>query len=408
MTCVAFFGHDAADAAVRRRVQGFRDDGLDVTGFMMRRKDEVETDWDNVDLGRTFDAAYVQRIRSIVSGARSAATQKAKLAAADVIYARNLDMLATAFLAKRYARLKTPVIYEALDVHRLLTRKDLIGLAFRRMEGLLLSRSRRLVVSSPGFLENHFDVHHKGRYRARLIENRLAAGGEYGPRPARDLPPPSGQPLRIGWVGVLRCWRSFGLLLELARRFEKDVRIIMHGAPALTEIPDFHHRIQGLANVEYRGRYKAPEDLSGIYAGLDVVWAGDFMEAGYNSVWLLPNRLYEGGYYAVPPIAPAGTQTAKWIESRQAGFTLDENLAETLPGLIEKLVGDRQSVRVRRERLLELPDATFVQSKGELSSLVEDALRDSSGTVPAELPQSSTTPARNPAPASAAPAVTGE
>ena len=44
MTRIAFFGHDAADAAVRRRVQGFRDDGLDVVGFTMRRRDDVVTD----------------------------------------------------------------------------------------------------------------------------------------------------------------------------------------------------------------------------------------------------------------------------------------------------------------------------------------------------------------------------
>jgi succinoglycan biosynthesis protein ExoL len=407
MTRVAFFGHDAADAAVRRRVQGFRDDGLEVVGFMMRRKDEVETDWENVDLGRTYDAAYGQRIRSILAGARLAAAHEPKLASASVIYARNLDMLATAFLAKRHTGLKTPVIYEALDVHRLLTRKDLIGLMLRRIEAMLLSRSRRLVVSSPGFLENHFEVHHKGRFRAHLIENRLAAGADYGPRPARNIGSTAG-PLRIGWVGVLRCWRSFGLLLELARRFEKDVRIVMHGAPALTEIPDFHHRIHGLTNVEFHGRYSAPEDLARIYAGLDVVWAGDFMEAGYNSVWLLPNRLYEGGYYAVPSIAPAGTQTAKWIDERSAGFTVEENLAETLPSLIEKLIVDRGSIGERRERLLDVPASTFVQPAGELSALVEDALRDKPGTARAELPQSSTTRTRNPATGGPAPAASGE
>src|SRR6185295_4834296 len=108
MTRIAFFGHDAADAAVRRRVQGFRDDGLDITGFMMRRRDDVAVDWENVDLGRTFDGNYAQRVKSILSGAKRAAAEREKLAKADVIYARNLDMLATAFLAKRHTGLKTP------------------------------------------------------------------------------------------------------------------------------------------------------------------------------------------------------------------------------------------------------------------------------------------------------------
>jgi succinoglycan biosynthesis protein ExoL len=377
MTRIAFFGHDSGDAAVRRRVRGFRDDGLDVLGFMMRRRDETSTDWDNIDIGKTFDGAYVQRVKSIFRGARLAAASKDRLAQCDVIYARNLDMLATAFLAKRYAGLKTPVIYESLDIHRLLTRDDLIGFVFRRLEGALLKRSRRLVVSSQGFLENYFEKRHAGQYTATLIENRLAAGGDYGPRPVRDASRPTAAlKLRIGWFGVLRCRRSMDLLLDVARRFPDKVEIVMHGMPALTEIPDFEDKAKSLPNVRFHGRYKAPEDLARIYGDVDVVWAGDFMEAGANSVWLLPNRLYEGGYYAVPPIAPAGTQTAQWAMARKVGWEAPEDLSQTLPGLIEGLIKDRSGIDVRRQTLLALPDETFIQPRGALKAMIEEALSD--------------------------------
>lgn len=375
MTRIAFFGHDAADAAVRRRVQGFRDDGLSVIGFTMRRRDNVEVEWENVDLGRTFDGNYVQRVRSIFTGARLAADKRDLLATADVIYARNLDMLATAFLAKRYAKLKTPVIYEALDVHRLLTRNDPIGLVFRRIEGALLKRTRGLVVSSPGFLENYFSVRHRNRYQSFLVENRLAAGADYGPRP---LPGPASNqatsPLRVGWVGGLRCARSLGLLIDLAKELGPQVQIVMHGVASPVEMPDFAERIAGLPNVVFHGRYRSPEDLAKIYGGLDLVWAGDFMEAGFNSVWLLPNRLYEGGYYGVPSIAPAGTQTAKWIDKRSVGFTAPEELAQTLPALIRTLNDDRSLIADKRKRLLALPADTFVAQRGELAAMIADAL----------------------------------
>ena len=394
MTRIAFFGHDAADAAVRRRVQSFRDDGLEVTGFMMRRHDSPSIDWENVDLGRTFDGAYVQRVRSILAGAWKAAAMREKLARADVIYARNLDMLATAFLARRLAGLKTPVVYEALDVHRLLTRKDLVGLAFRRIEGALLRRTKRLVVSSPGFLANHFKIHHQGRYQPSLIENRLAAGADYGPRPSPEAPTAEA-PLRIGWVGVLRCARSLDLLVGLARELGPKVQIVLHGSPALSEIPDFHQKIQGIENVAFHGRYRAPEDLSHIYAGLDLVWAGDFMEAGYNSVWLLPNRLYEGGYYATPAIAPSGTQTAEWILERSAGFTVDEDIAVSLPALVKELAVDRSAISARRQRLLSLPQNVFVQPRGEFAGLIADALEDAAERTNVNLDQISTTVGRN-------------
>lgn len=393
MTRIAFFAHDAADAAVRRRIQGFADDGLDVVGFTMRRRDDVKTEWQNIDLGRTFDGAYLQRIKSIFRGAKLAAAQRETLATADVIYARNLDMLATAFLAKRYTKLKTPVIYEALDVHRLLTRKDPIGLVFRRIEDELLKRTKRLVVSSPGFLNNHFEKHHRGCYTARLIENRLAAGADYGERPGAALP--QLEPLRIGWIGILRCKRSIGLLTDLARTFGPAIRIELHGAPALTEIPDFHERIQCLANVTYHGRYRSPEDLSRIYSDLHVVWAGDFMEAGFNSSWLLPNRLYEGGYFGVPSIAPSGTQTAEWIEARGAGFTVGEDLARNLPELVRTLLAQPDDIRTRRERLLALPHDTFVARRGELAGLIEDTLRDTPRGGGIYLHQSNTRTRRN-------------
>lgn len=370
---VAFFGHDAGDAAVRRRVQAFQDEGIRVTGFMMRRRDAGPTDWDNIDLGQTHDGAFLQRIRQVFTGAGLAAKQRDLLAKTDVIYARNLDMLACAFLAKRKAKLDTPVIYESLDIHRLLTRKDIIGRAMRWLEGRLLGRTAGLVVSSPAFVRNHFERHYSGHYRPFLIENRLAAGADYGARPVPQRKN-ADRPLRLGWVGNLRCRRSFDLLCELADRFPDSLELHFHGAPARREIPVFEPEIAKHPNVTYHGRYRSPEDLAGIYGSLDLVWAGDFMEAGFNSVWLLPNRVYEGGYYCVPAIAPSGTETAFWIDTRHGGFLIDEPLDKTLLELIDRLIADRAEIFRCAEALAARPDGDFVQPAGLLSEMLDKAL----------------------------------
>ncbi|MEQ9505739.1 MAG: hypothetical protein RLO80_05675 [Hyphomonas sp.] len=372
MTRIAFFGHDAADAAVRRRVQGFLDDGLGVTGFMMHRRDAGPLAWENVDLGRTRDGAFVQRIRQVFAGAKLAAAARDELAAADVIYARNLDMLACAFLAKRHARLATPVIYESLDIHRLLTRSDLIGAAMRWLEGSLLKRTVGLVVSSPGFLRNHFEKRYPGDYRAFVVENRLAPGADYGAR--ASLASDAAGPLRLGWVGNLRCQRSLDLLCQLADEFPERLEIRLHGLPARTEIEVFEPVIEARANMVYFGRYRSPEDLAGIYEGLDVVWAGDFMEAGFNSVWLLPNRIYEGGYYCTPSIAPAGTETAAWLEQHGCGFVIEEPLGQTLRELLGRLIADRGPIAERARVLAELPLDTFIQPQGFLADIVQHCL----------------------------------
>ncbi|MFN7054743.1 glycosyl transferase [Hyphomonas sp.] len=369
MTRIAFFGHDAGDAAVRRRAVALRDDGFDVTGFMMRRGEPAATEWPLIDLGRTRDGAFIQRILQVLRGARTAARAKETLASADLIYARNLDMLACAFLAKRLAGLNTPVVYESLDVHRMLCRKDVIGSVLRWLEGALLARSAALVVSSPGFLRNHFERHYPPHPRTMLIENRLAGGQGYGERRPSDTSEVPGK-LRIGWVGNLRCKRSLDLLCALADELGDAVEIRLHGVPARTEIPVFEPLIEARANMSYHGRYRSPEDLAAIYAGLDAVWAGDFMEAGYNSVWLLPNRIYEGGYFCTPAIAPADTETAAWLERHDCGFTLAEPLEKSLPDLARRLLADPAPLRGKAEVLARLPEDAFVQPRGYLLALL--------------------------------------
>ncbi len=374
MTQIAFFGHNASDPAIRRRVQSFQDDGLGVVGFTMRRDEPQDIQWQNIDLGRTRDGAFLARVVSIFKGAKYAAMERDILAGADVIYARNLDMLCCAFLAKRYTKLATPVIYECLDVHRLLTRRDVIGKLARWLEGSLLKRTAGLVVSSPSFLKHHFERYYPGDYKAVLVENRLAAGAEYGPRSngktaAHDEH--NRPPLRIGWVGILRCQRSLDLLCKVADELQGKVEIRLHGIPARTEIAVFEPEIEKRANMQYFGRYKSPEDLAKIYSELDVVWAGDFMEAGYNSVWLLPNRIYEGGYYATPAIAPEGTQTADWLAENACGGACVEPLEDTLPDMFERYADDRRELAEFGRVLAGLDLDKFIQPEGFMRQVIE-------------------------------------
>ena len=383
MTRIAFFAHDAADAAVRRRLEGFLYDGFEVTGFMMRRRHSDALTPDSIDLGETRDAAFIQRIRQVFAGAELAAAHRDRLSAASLIYARNLDMLACAFLARHYAKLSTPVIYESLDVHRLLTRQDPVGAAVRGLERLLLRRSAGLVVSSPGFIRNHFERRYPGDFRAFLVENRLAPGGAYGERVSGRKSRPSSvrEPFRIGWVGNLRCRRSFRLLCNLADRFGERLEIHLHGLPARTEIPVFEPLIAARPNMHYYGPFRSPEDLASIYGRLDVVWAGDFMEARYNSAWLLPNRIYEGGYYCNPSIAPAGTETAAWLARNACGFIIGEQVETSLPELIAGLIEDRLKVASYAAVLAAMPEDTFIQPEGFLAAIVNAALTTSSQPV---------------------------
>lgn len=375
---IAFFGHDSTDAAIRRRITAFQDDGLNVVGYMMHRRDPGHLDWENIDLGETKDGAFLHRIRAIFRGAEIARTHANALVDADLIYARNLDMLALAFLAKRKLNLDVPVVYECLDVHRKLSGTGLISKILRIVEGRLLARCAGLIVSSPGFIKHHFEIYYPGSYDAYLVENRLASAAGIHRRPAA-MKVPESRPLQIGWVGILRCKRSLELLAQVADSLPEKVHIHLHGLPARNEIPVFEPVIESRPNMTYHGRYASPEDLHDIYRDLDLVWAGDFMEAGHNSVWLLPNRIYEGGYYGVPALAPSQTETANWIESHGVGLTVNEPLEHELQSVIARLEQNRDKIDHYKSVLSKKPKDIYVQPPGFLSNLIRQILEGDKG-----------------------------
>jgi len=368
---VIFFGHDAYDPAIQRRIAALQNAGANVQAFTMRRGDAFEPPWRNVDLGATRDAAFAQRFAAMARAAPILSRYRDVLKQADVFYARNLDMLALASWAKSTTGGRACLIYECLDIHRLMTRNGPVGTAMRSTERSLLKSVSLIVVSSPAFVEQYFDRVHPGHTKTMLVENRLPWGFEYGPR-ANETKLESG-PIRIGWFGVLRCRRSLGLLLDVADRFPNQVALSFRGAPTQKELPDFEARIAGRANVQFGGRYKWPDDLAGIYNDVDLVWAGDFHDPGANSRWLMPNRLYEGGYYATPPLAPSDSQTGHWVDAHGFGFTLAEPLERTLPALIASMTRDK--IQAARARLLAAPDAIFLQPRDEMADVLAAAMQ---------------------------------
>ncbi len=372
---VAYFAFDRGDAATRRRVEALRADGVAVDGFAMRRRDDEQPDWVVADLGRTRDNAYLQRLGAIALGVQRALARRDLLVEADVLLARNLDMLAIASLVRIVGRIRAPLVYECLDIHRLMVREDAVGRALRAAEGWMLRRSSMLWVSSPAFLTAYFDRWNLRPAATAMVENRMTPTRGLAPRPAESQQRAAG-PLRIGWFGNLRCRRSLALLERVAATYPGKVEIHLRGYPALGEIPDFEDRVAAQPGFHYGGRYRAPEDLGALYEGVDVVWAGDFMDDGFNSAWLLPNRLYEGGWFACPPIAPAKAETGRWIAARNIGFPLDEPLEEKLPELVGGLLVDPSPISKARSALLDLPAETFVQPRGAIAALIEEAIDD--------------------------------
>ena len=377
---VALFGHDATELTMIKRARAFAKAGLEVRGFTFRRTKlnrDYQPEWDDVDLGTTVDRHYGQRLMKLAKALPKIARHRERLAGADLFYARNLDMAALALAARTLARSRAPVVYEVLDVQRVFTGIGPVPATFRAAERRVLAGADLLVVSSEAFIRQYFAPVQGYRGPWHLLENKILglAPSLTAGRPTPDAPrgpatPPDG-PWVIAWLGNLRCPRSPALLIKIARVLGDRVRIHIHGYPTETGLDAFQARIAGHPNIVYHGEYKSPDDLQEIYDRAHFAWAFDYLDAGSNSDWLLPNRLYEGGFFGAPALAARATETGRRVRELGLGWTVREPVDREVIELLQGL--DRAAYLARRRALLRLPASLFVD-EGDTAALVHRIL----------------------------------
>jgi hypothetical protein len=322
---VAYFVHDLSDAAVAKRVWMLQQAGAEVRLAGFRRTAEPPASVAGiapVDLGRTRDARLISRAGSVLGAlARSPALGRF-LAGAEVVLARNLEVYVVAGFARALHAPRARLAYECLDVHRLMLGRGLAGRALRGLESGLMDRSGALIVSSPAFLSAYFEPFQHLSQRAGLtalvVENKTFPDTA----PARAAGSPAGPPWRIGWFGMIRCRRSLDFLCDLARRRPDLVQVEIRGRPSYTEFDDFDRQTAAAPGVSFGGPYR-PEELPGLYGALHFNWSVDYFQDEGNSRWLLPNRLYEGGRFGVPPIARTDSETGHWLMAQGLGAVFD-------------------------------------------------------------------------------------
>ena len=366
---IAYFAHDLAEPAVQRRVRMLKAGGATVMPIGFRRGAEPIKAIDGVpaiEIGRSADGMLFKRAVSVVAALAKLRHAGRHLRGSQVIVARNLEMLLLAAHArKRYAP-AARLVYECLDIHRLVLSTRFDGALLRFLETRLWDEVDLLLTSSPAFVRNYFAPRDFAG-PVRIVENKLLLlEGEH----LRVPPPkrPAGPPWRIGWFGVIRCRKSLDVLSSLARAANGSVEIIIRGRPSSAIFPDFDGAIAKLPNVQYRGSYDNPGDLRRIYEDVHFNWAIDYYESGKNSAWLLPNRIYEGSFYCAVPIGVAGVETGAWLNRHGVGVVFNEPLQEPLIDFFRSLNQDSY-IRLA-EGVASLPRVDLFSDQADCCALV--------------------------------------
>ncbi|UDL92521.1 glycosyl transferase family 1 [Mesorhizobium sp. PAMC28654] len=372
MLHVLYLVHDVSDPAVRRRIIMLRAGGARVTLAGFRRTANPVSDVEGlrpIDLGATRDGRFGQRMAAVAKAAVSIGSKLGNMPRPDLIIARNLEMLALARRAKSAFQATVPIVYECLDIHRLVLRDDFLGKALRGTERYLARDVKLLVTSSPAFIANYFTPFGQVAAPVELLENKYFEASAVSPDDPVAAENPVAPPWRIGWFGALRCRRSLELLAEFSRRLEGRFEIILRGRPALSEFPDFHAFVEAEPWLSFRGPYRNPEDMAAIYREVHFSWAIDFFEDGQNSQWLLPNRLYEGCRFDAVPISMGNTETGRFLKQQDIGVLLSQATPEALEAAVGKM--DEHRFGKLRGRVLARNPRTWSHDRNDCQALVE-------------------------------------
>ncbi|WP_081162561.1 glycosyl transferase family 1 [Ensifer aridi] len=372
MLQILYLAQDLADPAVRRRTLTLVAGGARVTLAGFRRGANplaAVHGVEPIELGTTADARFAQRIGAVAGACLRLANRLRHVQRPDVIIARNLEMLAVARRAVALFGGDVPIVYECLDIHRLLLRKDMVGRALRAAEAQLGRDVRWLITSSPAFIEHYFRPLSGINAPPILLENKvLDIDGTAANVAGAAECPPAGVPWKIGWFGALRCRKSLSLLAEFSRMMEGRFEVVLRGRPAYSEFEDFDGALRSEPFMHFEGAYRNPEDLADIYGDVHFTWAIDFFEEGQNSAWLLPNRLYEGCRHGRIPIAMKGTETARFLAVRGIGLVLEEADAESLAALVGSMTPDAYADNA--ERISRCNPGTWVFDRSDCEALV--------------------------------------
>ena len=369
---IAYFVHDVFDPAIARRVAMLQAGGADVRVIGFRRGDRVP-DLEGepaIDLGRTYDSRLLQRALKVFQRRVSLGVDTSAVRDADILLARNLEMLVIANAAQRRHAPNATLVYECLDLHRLLLSGSPLGRILRVLERSLMRRTGLLIVSSPAFISRYYapkqGVGSTWNRPVIIVENKVVHLDAPHEGEPTDVEPPAGPPWRIGWYGMIRCQRSLDILCKLASRFPGLVEVVIRGRPARVAFRDFDEQIAQSRGVSFGGAYR-PAELSALYGGVHFNWTIDYFEEGANSALLLPNRIYEGGPHGAVPIALARTETGRWLNQRGIGVLFDSP-GDELGCFLEHLTAGaygrlRQAVRSQ-------PRRSFVADRTDCESLV--------------------------------------
>ena len=270
-----------------------------------------------------------------------------------LVYAFGADLPLLALAAG--VGLKVPVVAELADIRDLQVAASLRGRLFRALDKQATDACALLIVTSA-----HYLAYYRGWLRtatpAIVVENKVEPAFAATVTAASCAAP--ARPLRIGYFGILKDEWSLALIEALARSAPEEFAFLLAGIPGRF-VDSFQQRVRRIANLEYRGEYRHPDDLPTLFGDADLILA--CYPPAVPHGWSRSNRYYDACLFRKPLIVRAGTGDAEAVRRRGIGFVI------AAPG-VEAAAAELRGITAAdwerwRANMSKLPAAEYVHAK---------------------------------------------
>lgn len=219
---------------------------------------------------------------------------------------------ATAFLLRMY---NVRYISEISDILYGYPRYNKVRAIFKAININIVKKSLLTVMTSAGFQKYLFKHPQSNIF---IQPNKLNPYFENIKRPERKSP--DIKHLHFAYIGAPRSAETILKFAKIIGRKFPQHTFHFFGTSAHTDY--FMNQTFGVDNIIYHGSFKNPDDLTAIYANIDLVVACYETEA-LNERILEPNKLYEAIYFKKPIIVSQNSYLADRVKDLNCGYAIN-------------------------------------------------------------------------------------
>jgi len=361
-----------------KRISMMKEAGFDVEAVAFKRPYHQGRmpDCPVATLGSISHGNYLKRIFKFI---KALPKLRKAIKKHDLVFAFGPDMAIACLVANFLLGKK--LIFEVGDITSAQLSPGLKGWVTRKIDRYVADRAGAIVATSPRFLDEYYSKWVKTKTPGLLIENKLEHAfckkmelelSETAPLPGTPL---KDRPLKIGYFGYLRNQWSLEVLERLVTKYPDKFEIVIAGYPK-ESTKDTLDRVSLLDNIDYRGEYKSPDDLPGLFGSVDMVWAcyQPLRDDEWGYLWARPNRFYQGCLFRKPFFSRAKCQDAIIIAERNIGKIISEvGIDETVDSVSSLTAAD---VETWSSNMRAIPDKIFAYTTevAELKSTIDNIL----------------------------------